>query len=56
MSVWLHFKPGTDDYTNTATHIIGPVRGEQADLVIRQLEAAFISANFDVNVETVADD
>jgi hypothetical protein len=58
-SVWLAFPPydhRQDDYTQKGTRIIGPVSTEQAEAVIRQLEAAFTSAGFQVTTDVAADD
>ncbi|MGH7979481.1 MAG: hypothetical protein ACREE6_08895, partial [Limisphaerales bacterium] len=56
MSVLLIFKHGYDDYAGDGIRIIGPVQRKTADAVITQLEKAFKSSNFDVVIETVADD
>ena len=61
ISVWLAFAPyehdrDDHDYTRMGTRIIGPVAAEEAESVIRQLEAALTFGGFRVITEVAADD
>jgi hypothetical protein len=56
-TIWLVFPPNdVGDYETTGFKIIGPLPEEKAESAIVQLQKAFISIGFKVEVETYADD